>query len=54
MLQATRIDRFANLSGIRSFPASFHSSIGRPSMDPDLMIRILIVVYCTGIAETDV
>ena len=29
--------------------ASFYSEIGRPSIDPELMIRMLIVGYCYGI-----
>src|SRR3979409_722302 len=29
--------------------APFYSSIGRPSVDPELMIRMLIVGYCSGI-----
>jgi transposase len=29
--------------------APFYSDIGRPSIDPDLMIRMLIVGYCYGI-----
>jgi transposase len=27
----------------------FYSQIGRPSVDPELMIRMLIVGYCRGI-----
>ena len=29
--------------------APFYSDIGRPSIDPELMIRMLIVGYCYGI-----
>jgi transposase len=29
--------------------ASFCSSIGRPSIDPELMIRMLLIGYCFGI-----
>src|SRR5215468_6482751 len=29
--------------------ASFYSDIGRPSIDPDLMMRMLMVGYCYGI-----
>jgi transposase len=29
--------------------ASFYSAMGRPSVDPELMIRMLIVGYCFGI-----
>jgi transposase len=44
-----RIDRFVDLSGIRRLLAPFYSAIGRPSVDPELMIRMLIVGYCFGI-----
>ena len=29
--------------------APFYSDVGRPSIDPELMIRMLIVGYCYGI-----
>src|SRR6202140_1430660 len=34
---------------LRDKLAPFYSDIGRPSIDPDLMIRMLIVGYCYGI-----
>ena len=34
---------------LREKLASFYSEIGRPSIDPELMIRILIIGYCYGI-----
>jgi transposase len=37
------------LSELRGKLAPFYSEIGRPSIDPDLMIRMLIVGYCYGI-----
>ncbi len=43
------IDRFVDLSEVRRELAPFYSSMGRPSVDPELMIRILIVGYCFGI-----
>ena len=43
------IDRFVDLSGIRERLRPFYSSTGRPSIDPELMIRMLIVGYCMGI-----
>jgi transposase len=43
------IDRFVDLSDIRGFLAPYYSSTGRPSIDPELMIRMLIVGYCFGI-----
>ena len=43
------IDRFVELGGLRRELAPFYSSMGRPSVDPELMIRMLIVGYCFGI-----
>src|SRR4029079_18448299 len=43
------IDRFVALGDLRRELAPFYSSIGRPSVDPELMIRMLIVGYCFGI-----
>ena len=43
------IDRFVDLDGVRSELAPFYSEVGRPSIDPELMIRMLIVGYCYGI-----
>lgn len=37
------------LADLREKLASFYSEIGRPSIDPELMIRMLIVGYCYGI-----
>ena len=47
MLRA--IDRFVDLDGVRAHLAPFYSPIGRPSIDPELLIRMLIVGYCFGI-----
>ena len=47
MLRA--IDRFVDLDGVRAHVAPFYSPIGRPSIDPELLIRMLIVGYCFGI-----
>jgi transposase len=41
--------RFVDLDEVRQELAPFYSSIGRPSIDPELMIRMLIVGYCYGI-----
>jgi transposase len=43
------IDRFLDLSELRRHLASFYSHTGRPSIDPELMIRMLLVGYCFGI-----
>ena len=37
------IDRFVGLTGIREHLKPFYSSTGRPSIDPELMIRMLII-----------
>ena len=43
------VDRFIELGDLRRELASFYSSIGRPSIDPELMIRMLLIGYCFGI-----
>lgn len=43
------IDRVVDLSSLRTHLRPFYSEIGRPSIDPELMIRMLIVGYCFGI-----
>jgi transposase len=43
------IDRFVELEDLRRELAPFYSKIGRPSIDPELMIRMLLVGYCFGI-----
>jgi hypothetical protein len=43
------IDRFVELDGLRRELAPYYSATGRPSVDPELMIRMLIVGYCFGI-----
>lgn len=43
------IDRFVDLTGLRAYLSGFYSSTGRPSVDPELMIRMLLVGYCYGI-----
>lgn len=43
------IDRFVDLSGIRTHLKPFYSETGRPSIDPELMIRMLLIGYCFGI-----
>jgi transposase len=44
-----RIDRFVDLSGVRAHLEPYYSDVGRPSIDPELMIRMLLVGYCHGI-----
>ena len=43
------VDRFVDLEGVRAHLAPFYSATGRPSIDPELMIRMLLVGYCFGI-----
>ena len=44
-----KIDRYLDLSDLRQHLASYYSHTGRPSVDPELMIRMLIIGYCLGI-----
>ena len=44
-----KIDRFLNFDDLRAHLESFYSHTGRPSIDPELMCRMLIVGYCFGI-----
>ena len=43
------IDRSVDLASIRAHLADFYSHPGRPSVDPELLIRMLLVEYCFGI-----
>src|SRR6201987_4613148 len=43
------IDRFLELGELRRELSAFYSTIGRPSIAPELMIRMLLVGYCFGI-----
>ena len=40
------IDRFMDLSELRQQLASLYIHTGRPSIDPELMIRMLVIGYC--------
>jgi len=44
-----QIDRFLDLGDIRTELKPYYSHLGRPSIDPDLLIRMLIVGYCFAI-----
>ena len=44
-----RIDRFVDLSAVRAHLEPYYSEVGRPSIDSELMMRMLIVGYCFGI-----
>jgi transposase len=43
------IERFLDLQDLRRHLAPFYSHTGRPSVDPELMVRMLLVDYCFGI-----
>lgn len=44
-----KIDGFLDLERVRSELRPFYSAVGRPSIDPALMLRMLVVGYCMGI-----
>jgi len=44
-----KIDAVLDLSGLRAQLAPHYSHTGRPSIDPELMIRMLLIGYCYGI-----
>jgi transposase len=44
-----KIDRFVDLSEVRARLEPYYSETARPSIDPELMIRMLIVGYSFGI-----
>ena len=43
------IDQFVELGDLRAKLAPFYSLMGRPSVDPELLIRMLPIGYCHGI-----
>jgi len=43
------VDQFLDLDDLHQHLAPFYSHTGRPSIDPQLLIRMLIVGYCFGI-----
>ncbi len=44
-----RIDAHLDLESVRSALKPYYSNTGRPSIDPDLMMRMLIIGYAMGI-----
>lgn len=46
------IERHLDLSSIRGHLADFYSHTGRPSIDPELLIRMLLVGYATASVVT--
>src|ERR1700741_2815460 len=47
-------DRFVDLDGLRRELSAFYSPIGRPSIAPELMIRMLLVGYASASARSGV
>jgi len=43
------IDHVLDLSDLRRHLTDFYSHTGRPSIDPELIIRMLVIGYCFGI-----
>ena len=43
------INQFLDFDRVREYLEPFYSHTGRPSIDPELMIRMLLVGYCYGI-----
>lgn len=44
-----KIDRFLDFDALRAHLKPFYSHTGRPSVDPELMCRMLIVGYYYGL-----
>ena len=41
-----QIDQFLDFTELRRHLKPYYSSTGRPSVDPELMLRMLLVGYC--------
>jgi transposase len=44
-----QIDELLDLNALRTYLSPYYSTTGRPSVDPELMMRMLIIGYCYGI-----
>ena len=44
-----RIDDVLDLSWLRAALTPYYSHTGRPSVDPELMIRMMVIGYCYSI-----
>jgi transposase len=42
------IDRFVDLSSVREHLRPYYSEMGRPSIDPELIVQMLLVGCCCG------
>jgi transposase len=45
------VDRFVDFSFLRKQLKDFHSPMGRPSIDPEILLRLLLVGYLYGITS---
>src|ERR1700744_6055748 len=43
------VDQLLDTAFVRKIMAPFYSTIGRPSIDPELMVRMLLIGYLNGI-----
>ena len=46
-----QIDRYVDFSFVRERLKSFYSPTGRPSIDPEVLLRLLLVGYLYGITS---
>ena len=46
------IDRHLDLAGVRAALRPYYSTLGRPSIDPERMIRMLVVGYAWASARS--
>src|SRR5260370_15416528 len=46
-----QIDRYVDFSFVRDRLKGFYSQIGRPSIDPEVLLRLLLVGYLYGITS---
>ena len=45
------IDRYVDFSFVREPLKGFYSQVGRPSIDPEVLLRLLLVGYLYGITS---
>jgi transposase len=45
------IDQYVDLSFVRERLKSFYSSTGRPSIDPEVLLRLLLIGYLYGLSR---
>jgi len=48
------LDRYIDFSFVRERLKTFYSSSGRPSIDPEVLLRLLLVGYLYGITVSGV